>query len=104
MQAEIGDVFIEGALSEQLGGRVFFVETHSEHLTLRLLRRIRESTRGQARFGITVKPTDVGVWYVDRSTGTVTVKQILVDVEGEFVQPWPEDDSLFEQDFRERYA
>jgi predicted ATPase len=104
LQAELGDVLIEGALSKTTGGRTFFIETHSEHLTLRVLRRIRESTRGQARFGIAVKPTDVGVWYVDRSAGAVTVKQILVDVEGEFVQPWPEDDTLFEQDFRERYA
>ena len=71
---------------------------------MRFLRRIRESTRGQTLFGTEVKPAAVGVWYVDRSRGPVTLNQILVDVEGEFVQPWPEDDTLFEQDFRERYA
>ena len=104
LQAELGDVFIEGALSEATRGRVFLVETHSEHLTLRLLRRIRESLRGQSPLGIAVKPTDVGVWYVNRSMGAVELQQILVDVAGEFVQPWPEDDTLFEQDFRERYT
>jgi AAA ATPase domain/AAA domain, putative AbiEii toxin, Type IV TA system len=59
---------------------------------------------GDGVLDFSVKPTDVGVWYVDRTTGTVSVKQILVDVEGELVQPWPEGDSLFEQDFRERYT
>jgi hypothetical protein len=162
LQAEIADVFLEGALSEGTKGRIFFIETHSEVLPLRLFRRVRQSTHkknasagdgrgdgsgagygdgsgdgrgdgsgagygdgsgdgrgdgngagyGNAQgvgesgdcFDFTVKPTDVGVWYVDRSSGTVAVKQILVDVEGEFVQPWPEDDTLFEQDFRERYS
>jgi AAA domain, putative AbiEii toxin, Type IV TA system len=104
LQAELADVFLEGALAEEFGGRIFLIETHSEHLTLRFLRRIRENTRGQSLFGMTVKPTAIGVWYVDRANGPVTVKQILVDVEGEFVQPWPEDDSLFEQDFREKYS
>jgi predicted ATPase len=104
LQAEMADVFLAGALSKSMRGRIFLIETHSEALTLRFFRRIRESTRGQTSHGIAVKPTDVGVWYVDRSSGIVTVKQILLDVQGEFVQPWPEDDSLFEQDFRERYA
>jgi predicted ATPase len=135
LQAELADVFLEGALAEATKGRIFFIETHSEVFTLRLFRRVRESHRRQtgpppgdgrgegssAGFGdgtgygqgdgsgtpgleLTVKPTDVGVWYVDRTTGPVTVKRIAVDVEGELIQPWPESDSLFEQDFRERYG
>jgi hypothetical protein len=63
-----------------------------------------DGTGGGGESVLSVKPTDVAVWYVDRSIGLVSVKQILVDVEGEFVQPWPDDDSLFEQDFRERYT
>jgi AAA ATPase domain/AAA domain, putative AbiEii toxin, Type IV TA system len=128
LQAEIADVFLEGALAEATKGRIFFIETHSDAFTLRLFRRVRESHRRQseqppgggrgdgsaAGYGdgtgdggesvLSVKPTDVAVWYVDRSSGLVSVKQILVDVEGEFVQPWPESDSLFEQDFREKYS
>jgi hypothetical protein len=128
LQAEIADVFLEGALAEATKGRIFFIETHSDAFTLRLFRRVRESHRRQSEqppgggrgdgsaagygdgtgdggeFVLSVKPTDVAVWYVDRSSGLVSVKQILVDVEGEFVQPWPESDSLFEQDFREKYS
>lgn len=131
LQAELADVFLEGALAESTKGRIFFIETHSEVFTLRLFRRVRESHRrnsdpppgdgsgaghgdgtgdgrgdgsGASGLDLTVKPTDVGVWYVDRTTGVVSVKRIAVDVEGELIQPWPETDSLFEQDFRERYG
>ena len=40
LQAELGDVFIEAALGER--DNTFILETHSEHLILRLMRRIRE--------------------------------------------------------------
>jgi AAA15 family ATPase/GTPase len=45
LQAELGDVFIESALGPR--GNTFILETHSEHLILRLLRRIRETTNGE---------------------------------------------------------
>ena len=151
LQAELADVFLEGALSETTKGRIFFLETHSEVFALRFFRRVRESHRRQtgpppgdgrgdgsgagygdgsgdgrgdgsgAGYGdgtgdgrgdgsgapgleLAVKPTDVGVWYVDRAIGVVKVKRIAVDVEGELIQPWPDTDSLFEQDFQERYG
>ena len=40
LQAELGDVFLESALGE--GRNTFLIETHSEHLLLRILRRIRK--------------------------------------------------------------
>ncbi|NQT71106.1 MAG: AAA family ATPase, partial [Desulfobacteraceae bacterium] len=45
LQAELGDVFIESALGESQNK--FIIETHSEHLILRLLKRIRQTTRNQ---------------------------------------------------------
>lgn len=42
LQTKLGDVFIESALGENKN--TFLLETHSEHLILRILRRIREST------------------------------------------------------------
>jgi predicted ATPase len=41
LQAELGDVFIESALGENKNA--FILETHSEHLVLRVMRRIRET-------------------------------------------------------------
>jgi len=43
LQAELGDVFIESALGDNKNR--FILETHSEHLILRILRRIRETTK-----------------------------------------------------------
>jgi len=40
LQAELGDVFIEAALGERRN--TLLIETHSEHLILRILKRIRE--------------------------------------------------------------
>ena len=41
MQAELGDVFIESALGENKN--TFILETHSEHLIFRIMRRMRET-------------------------------------------------------------
>ena len=43
LQAELGDVFIESALGDNKNR--FILETHSEHLILRILRRIRETAK-----------------------------------------------------------
>jgi hypothetical protein len=58
LQAELGDVFIESALGERKN--TFLLETHSEHLILRIMRRIRETTAGTLPEGIPpIKPDDV---------------------------------------------
>lgn len=54
LQAELGDVIIESALSER--SNTFILETHSEHLILRVLRRIRETTQGRYRREATGEP------------------------------------------------
>src|SRR2546427_12376514 len=41
LQAELGDVFITSALGDQRN--TFILETHSEHLILRIMRRMRET-------------------------------------------------------------
>src|SRR5262245_34270914 len=44
LQAELGDVFIKSALGHQRN--TLLVETHSEHLILRLMRRMRNTADG----------------------------------------------------------
>ena len=43
MQVELGDLFAHGVGQ----GGIFLIETHSEHLILRLLRRIEETHSGE---------------------------------------------------------
>ena len=50
LQADLGDVFIQSALGENKNR--FILESHSEHLLLRLMRRIRETKKGNLPEGI----------------------------------------------------
>jgi hypothetical protein len=89
LQAELGDVFLASALGEQRN--TFLLETHSEHLILRILRRVRETADGETKGGATeVRPEDVAVLYVQPGTKGAEVIHIPVTEEGEFERPWPE--------------
>ena len=89
LQAELGDVFIESALGE--GSNTFLIETHSEHLLLRILRRIRETTDGELPKGLPeIHPEQVAVLYVQPGRENTEVIHIPVTADGEFERPWPE--------------
>ena len=89
LQAELGDVFIDAALGERQN--TVILETHSEHLILRLLRRIRETTDGELPEGILpLTPADVCVIYVQPDgTGSKAIEIGITD-EGDFAQHWPD--------------
>ena len=89
LQAELGDVFLESALGE--GHNTFLLETHSEHLLLRILRRIRETTDGELPKGLPeVHPEQVAVLYIQPGREDTEVLDIPVTADGEFERPWPE--------------
>lgn len=68
----------------------FLIETHSEHLILRILRRIRESTEGDLPNGLQqLKPEDVSIIYLDTAAGGVKATRIDIDRYGEFTSRWP---------------
>lgn len=84
LQAELGDVFIESALGEQHNR--FVLETHSEHLILRILRRIRESRNSE---NPTIKSSDISVLYVEPSPEGSEVYEIEISDDGQILSPWP---------------
>ena len=66
LQVELGDLFAEQAA----GDGVFLIETHSEHLMLRLLRRIEETGSNELPEGKpALKPDQVSVIYVEQVDG-----------------------------------
>ncbi|HEC1606683.1 DUF3696 domain-containing protein [Pseudomonas aeruginosa] len=68
----------------------FLIETHSEHLILRILRRIRESTEGDLPNSLKqLKPEDVSIIYLDTAAGGVKATRIEIDRYGEFTSRWP---------------
>lgn len=84
VQVGLGDLFIDGAIERGLS---FLLETHSEHLILRLLRRIREA----AEEGGTehINPDLLGVYYLSNEDGRITATRLPVNAEGDFETPWP---------------
>jgi AAA domain, putative AbiEii toxin, Type IV TA system len=89
LQAELGDVFIESALGVR--GNTFILETHSEYLILRLLRRIRETTDGELPPDLTpIRPEHVAVLYVLPDNDGAKVVEIPIRPDGEFGERWPQ--------------
>jgi hypothetical protein len=87
MQVALGDLFIEGAKKRDM---TFLIETHSEHLILRLLRRIRETSDDELPPGLPeVKPEDISVLYVDKDEGGMRISSLPIDDSGEFTERWP---------------
>ena len=98
LQANIGDFLLEtaGLITEHKPSarNQWIVETHSECIVLRILRRVRE--------GI-VDPTDISVVYVDPAgEGGSRVLPLRIDADGEFRDEWP--DGFFEESYRELFA
>jgi predicted ATPase len=87
LQTELGDLLIDSVNS--LGNR-FIIETHSEHLMLRLQRRIREGE---------ITPDLISVLYVDRDEDGSVCLELRLDEEGDFIDEWP--DGFFDEDYKE---
>lgn len=84
LQAELADVFIESAMGENQNRCL--LETHSEHLILRILRRIREQSK---KTNPSIKASDVAVLYVMPEKDGSKIVQIRISDDGEFMDPWP---------------
>lgn len=87
LQCEIGDVFIESI--NQRSSVV--IETHSEHILLRILRRIREAAKEQGLpSGSIIRPEDIKIYYFEpNSDGGTDVRCIRVDRRGDLLDLWP---------------
>lgn len=93
IQVGVGDLFIHSVMpgEQSFGpGKTLLVETHSEHIMLRLLRRVRETTGGGLPPGaIAVKPNDLSVIYVENTPVEIRFRQLRVDNDGDFTDRWP---------------
>ena len=88
MQVGLGDLFIDGAVNQGLS---FLIETHSEHLILRLLRRIREANEEELPKGfLGIEPDDVAVHCLNREAGVVRIGRIPITPDGDFKKRWPQ--------------
>lgn len=98
-QCEMGDVFLR-AFNR---GHFSVVETHSEHMLLRMLRRIRQTTKGAAiDDDLKCPPEAISVLYFDpQEDGNTQVRQLRVSRLGDFKDRWP--NGFFEERSRELF-
>lgn len=99
LAAALGDLFIEAALrdyrEDSSRGRLnkrrqFLIETHSEHLILRLLRRIRETTEGDLPPEIPqVTCEDISIAYMTGGGSPTRVTPLRITRDGDFLDRWP---------------
>ena len=101
VQVGLGDLFIK-AILERPSVR-FLIETHSEHLLLRLLRRIRETHDGELQPDVypSLNPDNLAVYYVWQNQGATEVRPLPVGTTGEFEARWP--DGFFEERAKELF-
>lgn len=103
LQSSLADVFVEELHREGCGQ--FLIETHSEHLLLRLLRRIRNTEKGKILSDdLKLTNDQIAIYYFDPQVGGGTfVSRQLVTPLGDFYNDWPRgffserNDDLFDE-------
>lgn len=88
LQAELGDVIIESVRTEN---QTTIIETHSEHLVLRILKRIRQThLKSHIAPELRITADDVCVLYLAPGANDSTkVTHLRVSEDGEFIDRWP---------------
>lgn len=86
LQANLTDVLIEASADRRI-----VAETHSEHLILRALKRVRQTTNGTLKDpNLALKPQDVAVNYFEPlPDGSTKVHILRVSEDGDFLDRWP---------------
>lgn len=88
-QTALGDVFCRAISNDD--PPMFLLETHSEHLMLRLLRRVRETSEAELPAGFPkMLPEMISVLCVQSNEdGRTEIIRIPVTPDGDFGQKWP---------------
>jgi hypothetical protein len=95
LQTEIGDLFLMSCMKNH---NLLLIETHSEHLMLRILRRIRETSAQDFSdwspelidfCNTGIRPRDVAVLYVIPSDEGAEVTELPITPDGDFSCAWP---------------
>lgn len=102
LQVQLGELLVHSLFAKRNHSeqqQLHLLETHSEDLLLRLMRRIREPNAA----GHKLTPEDLAIHYVDVVDGsTQIVNRIEIDKDGDFIDEWP--GGFFEESYREKFA
>lgn len=87
IQVALGDLFIEQIRNSS--DLTFILETHSEHLMLRLLRRIRETGEKTVPENKSLSPEELSIYFIEQGEEGISCQSIRVDQDGDFINRWP---------------
>jgi hypothetical protein len=88
VQCRLADLLAHQTLGND--ERMMLLETHSEHLILRLLRRVREMNEGNLEPGSPeIRPEDLSILYVTSLPEGLEITELPVTEDGDFDKPWP---------------
>jgi predicted ATPase len=100
LQGDLADLFIETAIKGDQHN-TYVIETHSEHIIRRIMRRIRED-RNKGTDEVRITKDDVAILYVAPGPHGSTVTHLRLDDEGDLIDEWP--NGFFEESFRDDMA
>jgi len=101
VQCEIADEFIR---SMKIQGNEFIIESHSEHLLLRIMKRMRQTSEAEGTLdneALALTPDDVCLIFVDNNGKMTYINELELDEDGSLLDPWP--NGFFEEGFKERF-
>jgi AAA15 family ATPase/GTPase len=99
LQSEVADEFIKSINKNK---NEFVLETHSEHLLLRLMKRMKQTYEGTLEDeNLKLTPDDVTLLYVDNNGESSYILELELDEDGSLLDPWP--GGFFEEGFKERF-
>jgi len=101
VQCEIADEIIRSMKTQN---NEFFIESHSEHLLLRIMKRMRQTSEGiiEKNDELALTPDDICLLYVDNNGKTTYLNELELSADGSLLDPWP--NGFFEEGFKERFA
>lgn len=98
-QVALGDLFISQVKERDV---CFLLETHSEHLLLRMLRRIRETSENTLPPDVDgLTPEQLSICYVESQDDGCKISELKVDKTGDSLGQWPV--GFFEERRKELY-
>ena len=87
LQVGLGDLFIQESTSKS---NCFIIETHSEHLMLRIMKRIRQTSGNELPpHAPSLNPDQVAIYHIRSAEEGTIFKEIVIDKDGDFLTRWP---------------
>jgi len=100
IQMDLTDEFIRSANENN---NEFMIETHSEHMLLRIMKRMRHTAEGKVKDeSLKLTPDDICLLYVDSHKGKTFIRELKLDNDGILQSKWP--NGFFEESYNEMFS